>query len=610
MSKPSRRKQQRQARKQRTEREKQLKREKRREAFNKFPELVFEKNGAPPPLVNAVRDVLKTIVIEHERLLPPSMSACFHQAKTEGFLPVLNQIELSGVWEQSVNASLMAFHCILAELVVQRLPENMFHSKTTKGYLPFSMFYLCYGEPRPNTILVTFRNLQQVKTDGGTAYYAPYEPTIAVGGQTKVIAFSDHAIARYCQRSVSNSKNYSGLGDVFAYLHECIYFEPWTDQHGSLGFTMYELCRVGFASYRFVEAIVEQPDPLASYAYRLGYCPAVRVDGFLKATTFLTPGMEGTPEYDLCLRQKTTSHDERKTLREQANRLVYSELVKHNDFSLLKLFHDAGIAQVKTIDQPLYHYQLTESPAHKKTIAAPQLDSSHTPILIRVSWNGEKGQFTLLLECQSKSVFFSLSLSSPEFVEIVRYTTRRHSHPEKNIKQPRLVDGSYHLAYKDREAAFILQVCDGESRLSVQYHRTQLTRTVDYPQTILESYAKAIYDGETPAPEGYPDGYPAPHIDKRAARLSLSFHRDDRDPERIWWHMRPWPWRATVSGPSPRTPLGRRFGSRLLRQPTEHCSVSGLLPGRLLLTACVTASPRTPLWDISSHVLPVGRTWR
>jgi hypothetical protein len=45
---------------------------------------------------------------------------------------------------------------------------------------------------------------------------------------------------------------------------------------------------------------------------------------------------------------------------------------------------------------------------------------------------------------------------------------------------------------------------------------------------------------------------------------------------------------ATVSGASPRTPLGRHFGSRLSAY-------------RLLLTGCVTAFPQTTLPDISSY---------
>lgn len=210
------------------------------------------------------------------------------------------------------------------------------------------------GRPRENTVLVHFRSLEQERTDHGTAYFSTWRPKVTIDGERKTVAFYRHAAERICERSVGAWKTYGGLGDAFAFLNDCVYFEPWRCSDGRPGFTLYNSCAKGFLTELFAARILGQSLSEKPWYYRVGYCPAVECGDLLIARTLLLPGMRQTPERMWAV--KNMSSDEVRELDSRTPQLSLDELAKTDDFRLLKRFHDAGIVQVIAFDHEVFRY--------------------------------------------------------------------------------------------------------------------------------------------------------------------------------------------------------------------------------------------------------------
>ena len=161
---------------------------------------------------------------------------------------------------------------------------------------------------------------------------------------------------RICERTVGNPTTYSGQGDAFAYLHSCVYFEPCSLPKSEFAFSVWEKCLPQFFAFEFARNVLEDLDASKNYYYRVGYCPAVVHDDLLVATTLLTPGMDGTPEFEKVLRPDIRSVEQKKEVRKSVEQLTIRGLVEHRDFSMIKSFHNAGIPQVVAMDREVFKY--------------------------------------------------------------------------------------------------------------------------------------------------------------------------------------------------------------------------------------------------------------
>src|SRR4029078_3045756 len=133
---------------------------------------------------------------------------------------------------------------------------------------------------------VSFRSLERAFCPGGTAYFSRHRPQVVVDGQSLTVAFSRHAIEQMCKRLTVSWPSYAALGDVFSFLDQCLEFERFDLHGGQLGFTFFEECGKRTWKYHLAELILgEEFDSKADYCYRVGYCPAVVENGFLKAKT-------------------------------------------------------------------------------------------------------------------------------------------------------------------------------------------------------------------------------------------------------------------------------------------------------------------------------------
>ena len=218
------------------------------------------------------------------------------------------------------------------------------------------LVYDLLGSPRDNTIRVRFLGMQSVKTDGGTAYYSPHRPTIDVGGERKIVAFTSHAGHRICERTVRDWSMWEGMCDAFACLNYCVYFEPCRLSGDQAAFTLYQKCTEGFFSKVIALGVLGTLDDDKQYYYRIGYCPAVVNGDFVIAKTLLTPGMRGTPEYERVLKPLAKSEGHRKELQKRVQQLTFRGLCESQDFDLLQQFHEGGVPQVVTFDHEVFRY--------------------------------------------------------------------------------------------------------------------------------------------------------------------------------------------------------------------------------------------------------------
>ena len=302
---------------------------------------------------------VKSFVVNHESILGPRRASIFHSVKESGFLRTLGVLQKfhkeSGAPDDPTLIGFVATEpaVLMGNQILSELPSRVF-----QAYFPFSDLNIIPGLPRDTTVLVEIRSLCTAKTKYGTAYFSPYKPMLETKGGRAIVAFSDHAVRRICQRSVGSWETMLNLGYAFSVMHDTEYFEPWKSRQGNEGFVVYKR----YASLRpedsKVETILGERDPKKPYFYRLGYCPAALDGGFLRAKTLLLPGMRGTPEYEHVLRRLMTSHAKRTELERQVQNLGASKFEDPDYLDLMKRFHDSGIPQVVSFDHDIARCEL------------------------------------------------------------------------------------------------------------------------------------------------------------------------------------------------------------------------------------------------------------
>jgi hypothetical protein len=146
--------------------------------------------------------------------------------------------------------------------------------------------------------------------------------------------------------------SYRGLGDCFARLANCIYFELTQIAAGDAGaapyaFTFYDACPKGFFARIYVKEVLgSAEDPSCDeYYYRLGYCPADLREGCLVARTLLYPGFNKTPEA-AAIRSSKLDQASKQQLLDAASDLDAATIERTKDLSLVKWFHENTVPKL------------------------------------------------------------------------------------------------------------------------------------------------------------------------------------------------------------------------------------------------------------------------
>lgn len=320
---------------------------------DKYPRFIFreyDQNTVNEEFVLAVKGVVKKFDFENQECMRPLNPEYFRMFKKYGINMTLYKLikEMPSI---DINKIYSDYNLHIGNWVFEKLRDQGVLQK----FVPFNdcQFFLdkdCY---------IKFDAMLSSKTLSGTAYYAPKKPVVDIDGKKYIVSFSKHALDRIAARCVLDRLSYGGAGDVFAYLTHCTYYEYCTMTHdGQIvpGITFYDSCNKRFDVFQYGEELMENKDKDLKYYYRIGYCPIDVHNGYAKAITFLTPGMEGTPECSMF--KKMLNAKEKEEIQESVqNTISYKRWSETKDFRAIKWFHANGVPQIMASRKELYNYE-------------------------------------------------------------------------------------------------------------------------------------------------------------------------------------------------------------------------------------------------------------
>jgi hypothetical protein len=262
-----------------------------------------------------------------------------------------NRIKVKDIAIEKKEAITTVFYFLIGDILFQELNKRDLLDK----YIPYNTLIIV---PKTKRYSVTFKGmLVKHFPKYGTIYYPKHKPKLKIDGNELTIGLTTHAIHRISERCVKNWRTYGGASDVFTFFNNCNNFEIFKDDRRNRDqhyFTMYERCGEGFFSGMYPENILDKMDYTKIYHYRIGYCPIAVNGNFACGKTMLPPGMRGTPE-DRLLRESTLSREEKSRIyRSAKNSFLFSNLIKSEDFTGLKWFHDNGVPQIVELPENSY----------------------------------------------------------------------------------------------------------------------------------------------------------------------------------------------------------------------------------------------------------------
>jgi hypothetical protein len=333
-----------------TEEKRDVIKRRRQEYEDEYPQFQFkDEHLAAVDFVKLIKQTISQLSFEDE-VFQPSDRKLLKYGKAHGFakaMELLNRSDAARIGSISVNE--FEFKLKVGQVVFSRIPQQVL-----KGYIPMNNVEIM---PLGKQIIVKFRALLHRRGSHGTIYYSRHLPTLLIDGEHKIVGFSKHALDKTCERLDPSWWTYAGLGDVFAFFDQCIYFERAKLFPDQLAFTFFDFCPKGFWRWQYVEQILGDSKDFdgnrSDYYFRVGYCPAGIEDDFIVAITLLFPGFTKTPEFGKLL-QASLPFSQRRQMIDLAKQQTAAYLMESNDFSLLKWFHCHGVEQVVCINQQVY----------------------------------------------------------------------------------------------------------------------------------------------------------------------------------------------------------------------------------------------------------------
>jgi hypothetical protein len=243
------------------------------------------------------------------------------------------------------------FEQVIGNGIIQNAPDNLIRRALSTG---------CYTlQPTEHGWNIKCRSLVSNKTRHGNVYQSPHYPKIMLHDQSREVVFTKHAIQQLATRMISNwNKSYIGQAYVFGFFYECVYFEVTKLNNGETALVIYNSClRGGDLLREFMSGIlnIDNEEELATYYYKIGYCPIFSDNRFVIAKTFLTPGYWQTPERDL-LSKKTVPIQLRRDIELACDDGINLQSVCtcEKTRAAIKWFHNHGLPQVKKIDHEVF----------------------------------------------------------------------------------------------------------------------------------------------------------------------------------------------------------------------------------------------------------------
>jgi hypothetical protein len=288
---------------------------------SKYPRFIFKRENADLEFFKLVQKATKNFNFND---LPEGIRYVYKESKKSGFESVFRSLKETFRNDPSSFEKLnIRLALTIGEMVFGKLPKD-----EIEKYLPFNDFRFI---PQENEIIVQCRALTRIRAGRGEMYHSRLRPTVEIDGSTYFVAFSKHAIHQICNRVHPFWMNYSGLGDVYAYLEENIYFEFCELLDGSPAITFWDICGTkSFWHYLYVKQVLGEENLIPGQGqpyFRVGYCPIAFEGEFINAKTLLLPGYSKTPEYSY-IQNSTLSHAEKRSLRDKITQRQFKSEVQ------------------------------------------------------------------------------------------------------------------------------------------------------------------------------------------------------------------------------------------------------------------------------------------
>lgn len=351
MSKPSHRKENSQKKKPQTQVKGSRQKAAKRRIVETFPRVVYAEQNAPRRLVRQVRRTMRYIVENQNNVLPQPLLVFSHLVREIGIASAIarQRAEVGGVLDSRFDGASLA-------LGVGDALFRHFSPQVREWYLPMHDVVVATGQPQENEFLIRFRSLRRVQSAGTRAYCSSQEPRVFLDGTERIVAFTLRAIDWIAERVVYAPERYADNRDLFSFLHACSYFETCVLSDGHPALALYNRIRPGSAEATLYKTMIGENTAKDRLYYLVGYCPVVLTSTHAIATTLLIPGDNCTPEREQHFRGKNLSMQDHCEFARRVSRLKYRGLVKTRDISLIAEFQQAGIPQVKQINEEVFRY--------------------------------------------------------------------------------------------------------------------------------------------------------------------------------------------------------------------------------------------------------------
>lgn len=225
-------------------------------------------------------------------------------------------------------------------------------------YLPMHMFIVSI-DWRTGDFLIRCDSMLRFHGRRGELWFSPHRHKALVGDASLTVCYGSHTIERFMKRAFGAERNYASLAAMHQTLRSELYLESLTLSNGQPGIAAFRpVCTFRSHqqtySYQYLCQVAGDPDNRRDQCHLLGYCPLRPYRGFAIASTLLTPGFRGTPEYESIL-QDVPEESERTRMLQTVNRWEAGERAPIEDAWLLRWFHAHGCPQVLQLDASREH---------------------------------------------------------------------------------------------------------------------------------------------------------------------------------------------------------------------------------------------------------------
>jgi len=321
-----------------------------------FPRFIYVEENANLDFVQLIKRTIDSFSFFE---LPKGQQNLLKKIRKKGYGDTFRKL-LKGRGTLKGNQAFAEHSFFLGDFILNKISKE-----ELKKHIPHNDVQFVFSESG-NKIIVYFQNLRVKESKKyGEIYHSPLEPKIEIDGNQYIVAFTKHTIERICERVVLEWDMYRGLGDAFAYLYKCTFFEVCKLRDGQLALTFWDICGeppFWHSSYIYKVLGVENFDRRNGDAYfRVGYCPILIEGNFAIAKTLLYPGYKKTPEYG-CLMSSSLAESQKAEMLVKATKQDVASLRETNDFSCVQWFHNNGVPQVIQTREEIFAHVETMMP--------------------------------------------------------------------------------------------------------------------------------------------------------------------------------------------------------------------------------------------------------